>query len=410
MFFSKYLYMNGNDDKRPSALVMCYADASKNPRPNRIIKLLYGAGLSVDVLALPLGGRLPVRRTYTINTPSLTMCSRIVRKLFHVGALIFAGIKCKHFSEFFYASPYGFNTLKDQIPDNAYDLIFVEDLNLLPLAFRKYASNGRSKIIFDAREYYPRQNEERRLFRWLERPIRTQLCREYLPRCDFLMTVSPGLARAYKQEFGVNMEVIRSTPVYYPAELKPTNGDQIRMVHHGGANRNRGLENLIEIVRRLDDRFTLDLYLVGNPPYIEELRAQASDCPRIRFCKPVLFDQILPMLNQYDIGFYYLEPTGFNVTYNLPNKFFEFLQARLAIAIGPSPDMADLVQHYQCGFVAPEFSIDAMVRTLQMLTPEMIDAAKRQSDLAAQELCWERESEKITAMMKMFDQQEGKTF
>ena len=37
---------------------------------------------------------------------------------------------------------------------------------------------------------------------------------------------------------------------------------------------------------------------------------------------PVPFDEIIPMLNKYDLGFYYLEPKGFNVTYNLPNKFF----------------------------------------------------------------------------------------
>ena len=50
------------------------------------------------------------------------------------------------------------------------------------------------------------------------------------------------------------------------------------------------------------------------------------------------------MANDYDVGLYLLPPTNFNQRYALPNKFFEFIQGRLAIAIGPSPEMAKLVE------------------------------------------------------------------
>jgi hypothetical protein len=35
--------------------------------------------------------------------------------------------------------------------------------------------------------------------------------------------------------------------------------------------------------------------------------------------------------------------------------FVEFIQARLAVAVDPSPEMARLVQRYGCGVVAPDF-------------------------------------------------------
>ena len=38
-----------------------------------------------------------------------------------------------------------------------YSLIIVEDLQLLPTAFFK---KHKAKVVFDAREYYPLQNEE----------------------------------------------------------------------------------------------------------------------------------------------------------------------------------------------------------------------------------------------------------
>ena len=55
------------------------------------------------------------------------------------------------------------------------------------------------------------------------------------------------------------------------------------MVHHGGASANRGLSNLIEIVKRLDDLFELDLYLVGNSRHVAEFHKQAPPAIASRY-------------------------------------------------------------------------------------------------------------------------------
>lgn len=381
------------------ALVMCLADPSGNPRPNRIIRLLAQEGYSVDILSYPFKGSLPVRSQYEIPAPSKSLFSRLIRlsslvmsSLAMRAAWIPEAIAISHNDQ-----RHKLLDAEKQLDGNNYSLLVVEDLQLLPLSFRL---RGNARILFDAREFYTKQNDESIRFRFFEKNFRTFLCKKYLKSCDFLITVSPGLAKAYKQEFGVDMEVIRSTPAYREVPIQPCTHHQIRMVHHGAANKNRGLHNMIEIVRRLDSRFTLDFYLVGSTNKIFELKRMARDCPRIRFFDPVAFDEIVSMLNDYDIGLYYLEPNGFNVTYNLPNKLFEFIQARLAVAIGPSPNMAELVSQYQCGFVASEFSIEAMVKTLESLNPEIIDKAKSNSALAAKELCYERESRKILELIR----------
>lgn len=253
-----------------------------------------------------------------------------------------------------------------------------------------------AKIVFDAKEYFPKENEDEWTFRVFQAPIVRRICKQYLSECDLLITVSPGLVNVYRDEFGVEMQLIRSTPQYQDFKVRETSHNVIRMVHHGGANRDRGIENMIEIVKKIDNRFTLDLYLVDdNDSYKSELERLAVDCDRIHFLEPVPFQQIIPMLNTYDIGFYYLEPVGFNVTYNLPNKFFEFIQARLAVIIGPSPDMANLVNEYQCGFVSNDFTLESMIDTLNELTPDDINRAKHNSDVAAKALCYEKESEKM---------------
>lgn len=379
---------------------MCLADPSGNPRPNRIINLLGNQGYKVDVLGYPIASKtkLPINKHVLLKKRrSVNLFYRIIRGFFfrsiHISALLISFTPfSRWFIERYLEINYNLYPAKNILKKLDYDILIVEHLYLLPFAF---SIQKNAKIIFDAKEYFPREFEHNWRFRLFESPIIVRLCQHYLTECDHLITVSPGLAKAYKDEFGVDMQLIRSTPLYQGCNVQKTNNSEIKMVHHGGVNRDRGIENMIEIARRLDERFTLDLYLVGCSSYIEQLKQNSADCHRIRFMEPVLFNEIIPMLNQYDIGIFFVKPITFNLRHCLPNKLFEFIQSRLAVAIGPSPDMADLVHEFQCGFIAPEFTIESMIETLQRLTPDEIDKAKQQSDLAAQTLCYEKESEKL---------------
>lgn len=375
------------------AILMCLADPTGNPRPNRNIHLLNENGFTVDVLSYPFVGKLPVQKHYSIPKPSQEFWQWATRAYRGFLCSIVTRFNFKHsrIAELLNDHRYKLLIHENILISNNYDIIVVEDLLLLPLAFRV---RNQAKIIFDAREFYTRQNEENLLIHLIEYPFRDRLCRHYLPLCDQLVTVSPGLADGYLSEFGVKMEVIRSTPKYINISVGETDFNEIRMVHHGIANKNRGIENMIEIVKRLDKRFTLDLYLVGSSSYIENLK-QNSDCNRIRFCKPVSFSEIIPMLNKYDIGFFYVEPTTFNLNYCLPNKLFEFIQARLMVVIGPSPDMAKIVNEYSCGIVSPEFTLESMIKTLKSVTRSDIDVAKKNSNQAASELCYEVEGKRF---------------
>tara|TARA_B110000495_G_scaffold95092_1_gene82172 strand:- start:1653 stop:2789 length:1137 start_codon:yes stop_codon:yes gene_type:complete len=376
---------------------MCLSDPSCDSRPNRIIHLLLGLKISVDVASFPSSTKLPVGN-FEFKEPSSTLTARIFRIfLVCLGSIFTRGHK--------YLSPLaerinelriGLSTFDRQLLKRSYNIIVVEDLYLLPFAFRMKKD---ARIIFDAREYYPMQKEESLFFNLFNRPFVEYLCSNYLHRCNALFTVSSGLADRYMLEYNIEMKVLMSTP-FMNQKLLPNPSKQfIRLVHHGAASKNRKIEKMIDVVCDLDDRFTLDFYLVGNKKYITKLQNYARFCDRIKFFDPVSFDQIVPMLNNYDIGFFYVEPSTFNLLNCLPNKFFEFIQARLAVAIGPSPNMAEFVNKYKCGFISNKFTTDSMIETLANLTPKQIDTAKANSHLAASELCWENESEKLIQVL-----------
>jgi hypothetical protein len=147
---------------------------------------------------------------------------------------------------------------------------------------------------------------------------------------------------------------------------------------------------MIEMMRYLDERFTLDFMLVETDPvYMAELREMAREDPRVGFVDPVPMPEICRRLNQYDVGIYLLPPVNFNHEHALPNKFFEFIQARLAVATGPSPEMARIVEKYSLGVVADSFEPRALAEALEHLTDDSIAGYKRASSRAARELSYE---------------------
>jgi hypothetical protein len=208
-----------------------------------------------------------------------------------------------------------------------------------------------------------------------------------------MVTVCNAIAQEYKSNFGILPGVVTNAPLYRELKPSPVHSCAIRMVHHGAAVPSRRLESMIEAMNLLDERFSLDLILVpGVQSYLDQIADLASRTPRVRMLEPVPTQQLPEKTNHYDIGLYVLPPANFNARYALPNKFFEFLQARLALVIGPSVEMASLVGKYGCGVVTPGFSPRDMALALSGLDAAKLDAMKARADIAARDLCFEKQS------------------
>lgn len=260
------------------------------------------------------------------------------------------------------------------------DAVIANDVPTLPLAL---AVAGASPVILDAHEYAPRWFEDRRLWRTVMQPYMTALTQRYVPRAAAMTTVAQGLVDAYKELTGVEAAVLTNAPEYHNLQPGPV-GDRIRLLHHGIANRSRGLERTIEVMAHLDDRFTLDLVLVEHEPrYLRRLHRLAASDRRIRFLDPVPMGNIVRFASKYDIGVFLLPPSNFNYRNALPNKLFEFIQARLAVAIGPSSEMTRVVDEWQCGVVAPDFEASSLARMLQSLDASTLTRYKMGSHAAA---------------------------
>jgi len=279
-----------------------------------------------------------------------------------------------------------------------FDLVIANDIATLPLAARLA---GERPVLMDAHEYSPLEFEDRWLWRLLFGRLHHYLCLRYLPQAAAMVTVCQGIADEYARHYAVTPKVVQNAPAHQYLRPSKAEPGRIRMVHHGAAIRSRHLETMVDLMQHLDDRFSLDFLLVGNDlAYLNELRTRAGSDPRIRFLAPVPMPDICKTLNMYDIGIFLLPPVNFNYKHALPNKFFEFIQARLAVAIGPSPEMAKLVKAFGFGLVAESFEPADLAALLSNTSEADLVQYKLAADVAASSLNYETSGETLLALIE----------
>ncbi len=274
--------------------------------------------------------------------------------------------------------------IRDKLRKKKYDLIIANDIDTLPLAL---IIAKKKKVIFDAHEYYPRQFEDNLIWKIFFQRYIKYLCKRYIKKAHLHLTVNEGLADEYRKEYKILPIVIDNASDYHDIKPRNVNSNVIKIIHHGSAITSRKLENMIDMMDYIDNRFTLDLMLIKSEyKYYEYLKRIISLKSNINLIEPVPFEKLIDELNRYDIGLYILEPTNFNTRNALPNKLFDFIQARLAIAIGPSPEMSRIVKKYKLGIVSTDFSGKSMANVINGLTKEKIEYYKSMSNKNAYNL------------------------
>lgn len=270
-----------------------------------------------------------------------------------------------------------------------FDYIVANDVETLPLAFQLSSNH---QVIFDAHEYAPRHFEDKKWWRLLFAPWYHHLCKTYIPKVIGMTTVSDGLAQAYEENYGYKPYVTTNATRFYALQPKEVS-KPIKLVHHGIINTSRKIENMIEMMKILGDDYTLDLILMtpeyaskATQEYFERLKTAIDNESNVTILPALNNEEIVPAINHYDIGLFLLEPVNFNYTYTLPNKLYDFIQARLAIAIGPSVEMAKVVRQYDLGVVSKSFEPQELAKEIERLSVEEIYGFKQNAHKHAQSL------------------------
>jgi hypothetical protein len=274
-----------------------------------------------------------------------------------------------------------------------FDVVVANEARILALAHRVAAG---APIWADMHEWAPEERTHILSWRLLVAPLMDHLCRTYLPRCAAVTTVGDRIGGLYRSRYGVEARTMRNSSPFRDLPVGDVTEDAVRLVHSGAAVQGRNLELTIDVVSALPERFTLDLYLVpanDGGKYLRSLTERAPADGRVRFRDPVPPMALPDTLNAYDLGVFWLPPVHTNGRLTLPNKYFDYVQARLGIAVGPSPEMADLTERYGLGVIAEDFRPETITASLRDVTAEEIRTWKQQAERAAHELSFESDAQ-----------------
>ena len=242
------------------------------------------------------------------------------------------------------------------------------------------------KIVFNAHEYHPLEFEDQP--GWLESTglVYDKLYRNYLSKLDLMINVCDGIAEKCLKEYNVKSIVIPNAAFFSKIQIFESASDKIKIIYHGAILESRKIEDMIKVAELLGENYIFDIMGTStdfNKEYFQILSERIVNSPNVSFKKPVQFDEIISAINQYDLGIYILRPNGFNNEYALPNKIFEYMQAKLAIAISPSREMRSIVEKYNLGVVADNFSPESLAEKIKELSKQDIFKFKQNSVTAS---------------------------
>ena len=355
-------------------------DLVTDQRIHRVAEMLLDHGLEVTCV-----GR---RLRHSPGLEGAGFNHRRFRMLFRRGPLFYACFNIRLFIYLFLA------------PRPA--LIISNDLDTLPAS--RLASRVRKvKLIYDSHELFTQVPEliERRLIQGIWKWIESR----NVPKLDHAVTVSYSIAQIYRRLYRTKFSVVRNVPKKRdpspdPRVKKDYEGRMI-IIYQGALNVGRGLELMIETMQFLEKTVLL---LVGTGDIEERLKAivkQKKLGEKIEFRGRVVPDQLFPLTCSADLGISLEEDRGLNYRYALPNKLFDYIQARIPVLCSDLPEISRIVRTYGVGVVTGEREPEKLAGIIRYIFREKKEGAWRDGlERAANDLCWEKESGQYLSILK----------
>lgn len=282
------------------------------------------------------------------------------------------------------------------------DLWLGSDWTSLPIVAR-LARERNATYAYDAHELAVDEYAQSARWRLVHRPVVRAIERTGATGAAFVTCVSEGIADRLQETHALSARptVVRNMPSYQEMPLRPT-GHPIRALYHGVVSPGRGLEVAIEAMTLLPrNHMTLTIRGPVSASYRAQLEGLVRDMgvvDRVRIEEPVPMVELVERANAFDIGLFVLPSHSGQNIHVLPNKFFEYTMAGLALCVSDLPEMTRFIREHGLGATIGEAEPGAVAAALMQLDGPAINSAKQASLNAARVLCWDNEGDSILAL------------
>jgi len=290
------------------------------------------------------------------------------------------------------------------------------DLPMLPVAIAAGERHG-GCVVYDSHELYCEQEFSRR-----ERRLWSSLEAELIARADAVITVNHSIGRELSRRYAIAPPTIvhNADRFRQSARASAREGDArerglraslgipaeaVVFLYQGGLTRERNLETLVDAFQKMRGQRCV-LVMLGDGALKPELEGRVQRMGiegQVKFHPAVPQEQLLDLTAQADFGVIPYRDTCLNNALCTPNKLFEFIMARVPIFATDLPEVRSVIARYNIGLLGDTSRADTFAEGLRK-TMQIAPAFKREwlagLEVAAHELCWEREGEKYLAVVR----------
>ena len=211
-------------------------------------------------------------------------------------------------------------------------------------------------------------------------------------------TVCQSIANHYKNKYNIDLGIIRNIPqkkVFTGKKdlFKKQFGNKKVILYQGAVNVGRGIEWAMDAMQYVENAVMI---VIGNGDLYPSLSEKAKNPPyagKVYFLGAMPYNELQPYTESADLGLCLLKHQGLSYYYALPNRIFDFMQARTPIIATGFPEIKKILDDSKTGITVSTEDPAILAEIIRKALDTEIDY--NTFELAADKYTWENEEKEL---------------
>lgn len=273
----------------------------------------------------------------------------------------------------------------------------VHSVSFLPMAMIVKLFQPSTKIIYETHELETETNNASRVKRNLRRIIE----RLGYFAIDHTFAVSPSIKNWYVKKYKTNRV---SLTLNCPPFRKINANNYLRnhfgisdekkiFIYQGLFTSGRGIEQIVTAFTKLPEQAVL--ILLGFGPDERHWMNKAELMSNLYVHPAVPSEDVLNITASADCGISFIQNTSLSYKFSMPNKLFEFIQARIPVIVSPTLDQSDFVRETGVGIICNDFTAKGVEDACRDFLSGLPSEINSRLAKVAHDYCWETQETRV---------------